>query len=233
MNSNSEPHISNHIVEKTKSFGASLAGLADMASLKTSPSFKLHGEFEWPPEARSVLVFALIHEMTEPELDWWDDLKGGSPGNRRLIEVAKSSAKWIKKEYDINVNTLSYHIEKGGIYLKDAAALAGLGIIGVNNILVTPEFGPRVRLRAMLLEKDLVPTGPIDFSPCEPCDKPCIQSCPQNSFTDGSYTREICRKQMNIDEANRLVFDKSSRNDSPGVCVKYCRACELACPIGK
>jgi epoxyqueuosine reductase len=65
---------------------------------------------------------------------------------------------------------LSYFIETGGIYLKDTAVLAGLGCIGKNNMLVTPELGPKVRLRALLLEEDLTPTGPIDFDPCKnPC----------------------------------------------------------------
>jgi len=72
---------------------------------------------------------------------------------------------------------LPYHIENGGIYLKDAAVLAGLGTIGRNNLLITPEFGPRVRLRALLAGVDLPPTGPAGFDPCEGCPAPCLTDC--------------------------------------------------------
>jgi epoxyqueuosine reductase len=37
---------------------------------------------------------------------------------------------------------LPYKVEEGGMFLKDAATLAGLGIIGKNNLLITPEFEP-------------------------------------------------------------------------------------------
>jgi hypothetical protein len=40
-------------------------------------------------------------------------------------------------------------------------------------------------------------------------------------------------KQMSIDEANREILEKDTDEDSPGACVKYCRTCELACPIGQ
>jgi epoxyqueuosine reductase len=37
---------------------------------------------------------------------------------------------------------LQYKVEEAGMFLKDAATLAGLGIIGKNNLLITPEFEP-------------------------------------------------------------------------------------------
>ncbi|MEA3231699.1 MAG: hypothetical protein U9Q05_08095 [Thermodesulfobacteriota bacterium] len=58
---------------------------------------------------------------------------------------------WLEKEKGITAEKLPYHIESGGIFLKDAAALAGLGCIGKNNMLVLMKYGPRVRLRALLL----------------------------------------------------------------------------------
>jgi len=233
MNSHHTLEVTTHIVEKAKVLGASLAGITSIDSLKDSASYKIYGNTEWPHNAKTVLVFALVHEETEPELDWWDDIKGRSPGNRRLIQIGESLAEWIKEEFDINARTLPYHVERGGIFLKDAAALAGLGIIGANNLLVTPEFGPRIRLRAMFLDSDLTPTGPLDFSPCNECDMPCKKACPQKAFVEGSYGRDTCQIQMDRDVANKVTFENEPRKDSPSICVKYCRACELACPIGR
>ncbi len=226
-----ESDLTFHIIEKTKLLGASLAGIASVTSLDDSPSYKIHRNVERPVGAKSCLVLALAHEVSQPELDWWGDKHGGSPGNRQLGSIAKNLAVWLNEELNINAWPLPYHVEEGGIFLKDAAVLAGLGTMGKNNLLVTPEFGPRVRLRAVLFDEDLRPAGPTDFAPCETCDMPCRQACPQKAFRKGPYSRASCNKQMKMDEMNRVI-SKEPLNDSSSVCIKYCRDCELACPIG-
>ena len=231
MVSSSDPHVSTQIVAQAKSSGASLAGIASIRSLQNSPSHRVHGKPVWPQEAKSVLILGLHHKETEPELDWWDCNKG-TPGNRRLINVAKSLIEWLKKEFNLNAHDLPYHVEKGGIFLKDAAVLAGLGTIGMNNLLITPEFGARVRFSALVVDVGLEPTSPIDFAPCEFCDMPCRQVCPQDAFRNGSYSRALCNEQMEIDITGKVIV-KEEKKDLPFEYIKYCRACELACPVGK
>jgi epoxyqueuosine reductase len=120
-------------------------------------------------------------------------------------------------------------LEEGGVLLKDASVLAGLGVIGKNNMLLTPQHGPRVRLRAMFLDVALEPTGPTDFNPCGECSAPCFDACPQQAFRSGRYERKYCQIQMRKDEDNPHYY-----NDRPeGIHVRYCRACELACPVGR
>ena len=93
----------------------------------------------------------------------------------------------LAETFEIAAQPLPYHVEKGGIFLKDAAMLAGLGIIGANNLLITPQFGPRVRLRALFLDCELAaPTGPLNFSPCDGCNQPCWEACPQQAFVSGT-----------------------------------------------
>ena len=214
------PSVSHtRILEKARSSGASLAGITSIEWLRRSPSYQTYGKFELPGVGNSVLVLATLHGEDEPELDWWDNKRGGSPGNRQLENVAKTLGQWLHLEFNINARLLPYHAEKGGILLKDAATLAGLGAVGLNNLLITPEFGPRVRFRAMLIDEALEPTGPIDFSPCEACDMVCRRVCPQKAFKTGSYSKTSCYEQMKDDE-------------SPGMRIKYCRACELACNVG-
>lgn len=231
MNSHTDETIATLIIQKAKAFGASLAGIVPVASLENAPSYEICANVEWPEEAKSLLVLALVHEISEPELDWWDDRPGGTPGNRQLGSIAKSLTQWLKEEFDIDARPLPYHVENGGIFLKDAAALAGLGCIGRNNLLITQEFGPRVRFRALFLDVDLQPTGPIDFSPCETCDMPCRRMCPRKAFSNGSYRRAPCNEQMKEDVANKVVLEESNHDDSPSICIKYCRSCELACPV--
>ena len=227
----SDLDLSTQIIAQAKASGASLAGIASIRSLQNSPSHRVHGKPVWPQEAKSVLILGLHHKETEPELDWWDGNKG-SPGNRRLINVAKSLIEWLKKEFNLNAHDLPYHVEKGGIFIKDAAVLAGLGTIGMNNLLITPEFGPRVRFRALVVDVGLESTCPIDFAPCESCDMHCRQVCPQKAFRRGSYSRTLCNEQMETHRATRVIV-KEEKKDLPSEYIKYCRACELACPVGK
>jgi epoxyqueuosine reductase len=61
---------------------------------------------------------------------------------------------------------------------RQAAIAAGLGVKGLNNLLVTPEFGPYVRLGSLLTTAPLEPTRrelPPDL--CNRCLK-CVRACP-------------------------------------------------------
>jgi epoxyqueuosine reductase len=165
----------------------------------------------------------------KPELDWWDDEPLGTPGNRQLDRVARGLSQWLKHEYDATARPLPYQPAQGGVFLKDAAALAGLGVMGRNNLLITPEHGPLVRLRALFLDVALGSTGPSGFAPCERCAMPCRTACPQGAFVTGAYDVTRCRLQMEIDEAARVTLASSQSDARPAQVIKYCRACELAC----
>ncbi len=127
--------------------------------------------------AQTVLVLGLYHPEEDPRLDWWEH--GDTRGNRRLRKISELLKQWLREEYDLNAYPLPYDVEKGGLFLKDAAVLAGIGIIGRNNLFLYPAWGPRIRLRSILLEGDLPTTEALDgFAPCETCDGFC-----QNEYT--------------------------------------------------
>lgn len=255
------------IIEKAKELGADMVGIAGIEALKKSPSHKIldmktgleikdFSGIDWPEDARSVIIIAVSHPEDQPELDWWDT--NTSQGNSVLIRIGRELSEWIREEFGINTYHTPYSIERGGIYMKDAAVLSGLGCIGRNNILITPEMGPRVRLRAVLLSEKLPPTGPISFDPCEGCEEFCRKACPQNAFAekilspsdtgmtelpgrDGSFSRDRCMIQMTADvEKTSINFDKAvqftpdTEDLSDGSeYIHYCRLCEFACPVGK
>ncbi len=167
-------------------------------------------------------------------MDWWDNCKGGSPGNRLLININRSLAKWIWKEYSVEAYGLPYQANRRGIFLKNAAVLAGLGVMGKNNLLITPQYGPRVRLRALALNLCLQSTGPLDgFAPCDGCNGPCMQACPMDAFHGGSYQRKSCLLQMKADETGNIVLNQPFVGMPAQIRTAYCRLCELSCPVGR
>ncbi len=63
-----------------------------------------------------------------------------------------------------------------------AAAAAGLGEIGYNGLLLTPEFGPRQRFCCLVTDAPLVPDPLYDGPPlCDMCGE-CVRHCPMDVF---------------------------------------------------
>jgi epoxyqueuosine reductase len=221
--------IYQEIIEKAKDLGASLAGFAGIDALEASPSCRALGWKSLLENTRSILVLALVHPQDKPELDWWG-VKGGTSGNQKMQEFSESLSNWIKRSHGIGSEVLGYAVDPGGTFLKDAAALAGLGVIGRNNLLITPEYGPGLRLRAIALDAEPAGAGKGLFSPCDGCSTPCWEACPQDAFADGHYNRAACSLQMKEDESNKQRVGNAGGET---VEIRYCRACELACPVGR
>lgn len=157
-------------------------------------------------------MIGLSHPEYNPGLDWWDGR--GTPGHRILIDIINRISQKIESDLKVKTHKLHYYVEKGGIFLKDAAVLAGLGCIGKNNMLITPSNGARIRLRALFIDVEILPTGPIVFDPCADCRVFCRRVCPENAMAekapvfksiefsenlpggDGAYNRELCNVRM-------------------------------------
>jgi len=67
---------------------------------------------------------------------------------------------------------------------------AGLGELGRNGLLITPEFGPRVRLCKVFTDLPLVPDRPIEFGVWDFClkCKRCAEECPSQAIMRGEPT---------------------------------------------
>ena len=75
------------------------------------------------------------------------------------------------------------------------AMQAGLGDLGRNGLLITPKYGPRVRISKVITNLPLVPDSPIDFGVtefCEACEI-CSEECPSQSLQYGE--RSTCAGQ--------------------------------------
>ncbi len=62
---------------------------------------------------------------------------------------------------------------------RHAAVLAGLGEFGLNNVVVTPQYGPRIRFNSVITEAELTPGTLLEQKVClgEDCSI-CLQNCP-------------------------------------------------------
>src|SRR4030042_55528 len=62
----------------------------------------------------------------------------------------------------------------------DAAQAAGLGHVGMNGLLVSPQFGPRIQLAVCLTEVTLLSTAEVPVA-CRSCNT-CVSKCPSGAL---------------------------------------------------
>jgi epoxyqueuosine reductase len=223
--------LSARILMKTREFGADDAGLCLASDLLSGPTHRHAPLPEGIEGSHSILVFGLSHPEDQPELDYYIKKTGlqfgNSEGNRRLRDISERVGTWIRKE-GIASRDLHYYVERGGVYLKGAAVLAGLGSIGMNNLLIHPGYGARIRFRAHLVEACLTPSTPLDFSPCRSCDKPCLDICPAKALDLKGYHHDACQEYIDREAAETPILPADDSGPARRE-IRSCRICEYAC----
>jgi epoxyqueuosine reductase len=111
---------------------------------------------------------------------------------------------------------------------KYAATRAGLGWIGRNSLLITPEWGPRVFLRTVLMDTRLDAAEPVDASRCGEC-RTCVDACPHTCITGKEWVPGMDRDELiDVFTCNQVRLDATAElghKDACGFCL-------LACPMG-
>ncbi len=84
-------------------------------------------------------------------------------------------------------------LRERGISQKVLGYLVGLGWIGRSSLLVTPEFGPRVRLGTIFTKDYICLTGHPYLGNCGEC-MACSEACPVSAITKKQYDVNKCRR---------------------------------------
>jgi epoxyqueuosine reductase QueG len=111
---------------------------------------------------------------------------------------------------------------------KYAAVQAGLGWIGKSGVLITKEFGPRVRLAAILLDYPLDCGSPITKSLCGSCQA-CVDACLWGVIKGVNWNISSKRDEL-LDY--KLCNTKRSEYIVSNGRKHTCGYCILACPWG-
>ena len=112
---------------------------------------------------------------------------------------------------------------------KLSAHLAGLGWIGKNCLLITPDMGPRVRWATVLTDAPLSTTVRPMKERCENC-RECVDICPVRAFTGQPFRAgEPRTARFDADKCDRY-FSKMKEKDTE---TAVCGLCLYTCPYGK
>jgi epoxyqueuosine reductase len=213
------------------------------------------------PGAKTVVVFAaaLLQGALECPRGTKGAIKDAQVAYDRIQEAAAAVGRFLERQKYVSyfppasMPTDAYK-HNGVTHFaaefshRQAAIAAGLGVKGWNNLLITPEFGPRVRLGSMIT------TAEFDFEPrklpekvCTQCRK-CIEICPVGALNP---ERERYLEQPNCkNHYIRPYLDHTPWQTVKNVFTVECYAvmgmqvlmegyhfscaeCQRVCPVGK
>jgi reductive dehalogenase len=110
------------------------------------------------------------------------------------------------------------------------AIQAGLGEYGRHGLLITPEYGPRVRIAKIFTDLPLQPDEPLHFGVREFCQicRRCSAACPPKAIPDGDPTDEphgvsnlVGVKKWTINAEKCFKFWTNQGSDC-SICIRVC-----------
>ncbi len=214
------------LISKLDVSAVGIAGLAEWKGTKLEET-----TLSLLPQARSVVVFAMeiypeILALTSP-----GKVMGAASLNDLLVSHADYlSGRLTKVAYDFAKASRSAGLKalplpargcpldtrflEAVFSYKHAGQAAGLGKIGWHSLLITPGFGPRVRLSACLTEAELEPITVDMTLECNSCGI-CLDNCPAGALAEPQAGEQYAMNK----------FACSSYRNASGACSECIRVC--------
>jgi epoxyqueuosine reductase QueG len=259
-----KPLTAAEIKAKARELGADLVGIADGARLDTSHITELDGG--------RVIVLAKHLNDGVARIRRWDDRHKYYNDELALTHLEETSLElvyWLEDCGYPAVIVPPTHVDPGRyndrpqdhiepmMPLAHAAVEAGLGTLGLNLQLLTPQYGPRVILTAVLCSVDVACDQPMKEALClGPSCGRCLKTCPADAVHEWDRDWPACnryrsphgfaqltehlekitqatdaatRKQLLRSEASFNLWQSILRG--AGV-ITGCRRCADVCPVG-
>ena len=260
---------------KARAFGADLVGIADGMELEANPPGL--GDERRPSDitdydAGKVIVIAKKLTAGTTRIQRWDERHKYYNDELTLTALEETSLDmvyWLEENGypaivipPTHVDPWRYQNDPGEhldtlLSLAHAAVEAGLGTLGLNLQLLTPEYGPRVMLSAVLASFDCETDGRQTKALCKgpECGR-CLKSCPGDVIGHWDRDWPACDRYRsphgfaqltehlgnifdapNLDERLQMLRSEESFNlwqsilRGAGV-VTGCRRCQDVCPVG-
>jgi len=254
------------VKELAKELGADLVGVVHTETLEAFPP-----DPRWPqtpgrisPHAKSVIVLAkripagafrvrlgaadrYLNNLVLRRID-----RVAAALAMRLEEMGHPALATISNETDWALKRGTY----GYLSTRHLAVEAGLGTIGLNLNIVTPEYGSRVQLAAVLTELELTTDKRLEEQVCvgEGCSR-CLYACPPDAVGHFGLDKRGCStcaqmfgyaqltahvadimRDENVDPLDQVWTRQSlaywlAMTRVAG-CYGACMACLTICPVG-
>ena len=232
--------IGERLIDSARSLGADYCGIADLSSAKDAITDQGDAMLSGFPRSVSIGV-ALFHPIVNELPRRQERAVAASYRthcydvvNDRLDAIASRLASLLQREghgaYPVAASKRVDDDRLCGVFShKLGAHLAGLGWIGKNCLLITPDMGPRVRWATVLTDAPLEPTGRSMEERCGDC-RECVDICPVRAFKGRPFRTEAPREdRFHAARCDRYLSWMRRKNAETAVCG----LCLYVCPHGR
>ena len=188
------------------------------------------------PECASILVVAanyLPHGFKGKGVAVGDDCKGrvaayavGDDYHDVLTDRLKQLVSGLEARLGREIKS-RYYTDTGPLLERELAQRAGLGWIGKNTCLISPEHGSYFFLAEVLLDLPLEPDQPIKTDHCGECTL-CIEACPTSCILpDRTLDATRCISYLTIELKGTIPLELRPLTQD---WVFGCDICQQVCP---
>jgi epoxyqueuosine reductase QueG len=186
-----------------------------------------------PAWARSVLVVAYATLDEAYDYSVYVEVRGRRRWSKLAYEVLVARAARLAlalRDRGVRADPLTYEDSAAIIDLRRAAVAAGLGVTGKNELVVSRDFGPHIRLGAVFTDLPLPPDRPLSEYFCSSCSR-CWSACPTGALGPEGLDRSRCLAEF-APTPEMLARQKREWRQLTPFTRLQCSACVTACPIG-
>lgn len=215
------------LTEELKDFlysqGAALVGIGDMSQVPGC-GFKT---------GIAATVFlpkkVIIDLQTAPTKEYYDLYYSL---NEKLNEIVMAGEEFLQdkgfRAYAQTTDRVEVDQDKSSkLPHKTVAVRAGLGWIGKNGLLVTPEYGSAVRISSLLTDAPLACDKMITESGCKGCSV-CVQKCPAQALK-GTLWKAGMRREELVDFRKCMEKQEEIMYKETGIRTDLCGKCFAVC----
>ena len=124
--------------------------------------------------------------------------------------------------------TKEYYELYGSLNAKlNTIVTAGVGLIGKNCLLVTPQYGSAIRISSLLTDAPLECAQPMEKSRCGGCSL-CVQHCPAGALKGTLWSAGMEREKI-VDVNRCYQKQKEIMYASTGIATDLCGKCFAVC----
>ncbi|GAV23257.1 hypothetical protein cpu_17670 [Carboxydothermus pertinax] len=221
--------LTEELLKFSQTLQLSAIGIAPAIRYENAPEG--HRPKDFLHNARSVITFAYhlnngpINNLPQTRNQYMIEFE---VANRILLEAAHKIARFLEIRgfesipFGPEAAIGDYSRLKGDFSHKHSAVLCGLGKFGINNLLITPAYGPRIRLASVITTAELAYNEPLTGDFCKKCLR-CVKICPTGALEnwEKNYSPET-GWTINKEKCAHYIFVVNSG--------KRCGLCVSACP---
>jgi epoxyqueuosine reductase QueG len=196
------------IKDKAQELGADLVGIASVDRFAKAPDgFK---PIDLMPDAQSVVVLAksVPKEIIKNSQSLSSYVNAFETTTRLLDQIALDLAIYLEKQggraLPVPADSPYAYWDPdtlhgmGDLSHRHAGVAAGLGTLGKNTLLLTPEFGNRVLLVSIITDIQLEADPLSSKAMCLPKCRLCIEACPVGALDGTRVIQSLCRPKSLI-----------------------------------